>query len=333
MNNHKVSIIIPIYNVGNYIARCLESCINQTYKDIEIICINDCTTDDSAKYVTQMSGVDNRIRLIENAVNSGVFFTKDKGAKSAKGDFLLFLDGDDYLSINAIELLINKLSDNVDVVAGNINLISENNYEYIKNISWPIFNNVNNNDLLRMILELNKWYQHGMLIRKSVYDKIKFLPFEVRIREDAIIMLQICNYADRVVTVNEPVYFYLQRQSSALNHQKTTDERAIEDFKYASNASNLIDELQNISNEIKYLIRSELIKELSWTLNSKIILNENKVYISNLIKGHLLTSGMFKYIYKSNGIKSLIMYIGSFYCPEFWIWATKVNKRRLNIKT
>ena len=90
MNNHKVSIIIPIYNVGNYIARCLESCINQTYKDIEIICINDCSTDDSGKFVIQMLDTDNRIKLIENDENNGVFYTKDKGAKCAKGDFLFF---------------------------------------------------------------------------------------------------------------------------------------------------------------------------------------------------------------------------------------------------
>lgn len=330
MNNYKVSIIIPIYNVEKYISRCIESCINQTSTNIEIICVNDCSTDRSGKVVAQMLAADNRIQLIENSENCGVFFSKDKGAKCAKGDFLFFLDGDDYLPATTIENLLNKASDNVDIVAGNMEFVSEETNELVNISAWPTFKNLNPDEFLGFIIKLNRWSQCGMLIKKLIYDEIKFLPFNVRIREDAIIMLQICNYADRIVTVNETVYFYIQRQTSALHKHKTVDERAFEDFTYALKASEIIDKLSNISKVNEYLIRSELIRELSWTLKSKNILNKNKGHISNLIKRHLLTSGMFKYIFKNNGIKSLVMYIGSYFYPQFWIWATEVNKKRIN---
>lgn len=333
MNNFKVSIIIPIYNVEKYISSCIESCINQIYRNIEIICINDCSTDESGKIVAQMLDTDNRIKLIENLENCGVFFTKDKGAKCAKGDFLFFLDGDDYLPATTIENLLNKTSNNVDIVAGNMEFVSEDTNELLSISAWPAFKTLTKNEFLGFIIKLNRWSQCGMLIRKSIYDRIIFLPFDVKIREDALIMLQLCNYADRVVTINETVYFYIQRQSSALHKHKTVDERALEDFTYASKATQIIDKLSNISKVNEYLIRSELIKELSWTLNSRIILKENKGHISDLIKAHLLTRGMFKYIFKNNGIKSFAMYIASYFYPQFWIWATEVNKKRLYSKT
>ena len=323
--NNKVSIIIPVFNVENYILRCLDSCINQTYRNIEIICVNDCSTDESENEIIRMLNADNRIKLLKNSENSGVFFSKDKGAKCADGDFLFFLDGDDYLPTNSIENLLENLNDTVDIISGNMEFVSEKTFESINTLSWSIFGNLNNNDFLKMIIELNHWSQCGMLIRKSIYDKIKYLPFSVKIREDALIMMQLCNCVHKIVCIDETVYFYVQRQSSALHRQKNNDERAIEDFTYASEASKIIKELPNISKENEYLIRSELIKELSWTLKSKIVLKENQSFISNLIRGHLRTKGMFKFILKENGVKSLLMYIASYFYPRFWILARLFN--------
>lgn len=91
------SIIIPIYNVERFIARAIESAINQSYDNIEIICVDDKSTDNSVSIVKEFMANDERIKLICNERNLGTFATRNKGVLNASGEYLLFLDADDYL--------------------------------------------------------------------------------------------------------------------------------------------------------------------------------------------------------------------------------------------
>ena len=114
----KISVIIPIYNVEKYLVECLESVISQTLKEIEIICINDGSTDNSGKILDKYATKDNRIRVVHKE-NEGVGKTRNLGIKTALGEFVCFMDPDDLYPTNDIlEVLHNKAKENNVLIAG-----------------------------------------------------------------------------------------------------------------------------------------------------------------------------------------------------------------------
>ncbi len=104
----KISIIIPIYNAERHIGQCLDSVVNQTYKNLEIICINDGSTDDTASILNEYKEKDKRIILI-NQNNMGNSISRNIGLNKVTGKYLFFVDADDYLMLNIIEKLYNTI--------------------------------------------------------------------------------------------------------------------------------------------------------------------------------------------------------------------------------
>ncbi|EGN6604575.1 glycosyltransferase family 2 protein, partial [Campylobacter jejuni] len=102
----KISIILPTFNVEKYIARAIESCINQSFKDIEIIIVDDCGSDKSINIAKEYAKKEERIKIIHNEKNLGTFATRNNGVKHSNGEYLMFLDPDDYLELDACEKLI-----------------------------------------------------------------------------------------------------------------------------------------------------------------------------------------------------------------------------------
>ena len=111
-SNIKVSVIVPVYNVEDYICDAINSLINQTLKDIEIICVDDCSTDSSYELLTSFKKKDNRIKVLRNTKNTGVGYSRNKALKIAKGEYISFLDSDDWLENKSLEELYNKSSEN-----------------------------------------------------------------------------------------------------------------------------------------------------------------------------------------------------------------------------
>lgn len=104
-----ISIIIPVYNVQDYIARCLDSCINQTFSDIEILIVDDCGSDDSVQIAREYAARDSRIQIISNPRNLGTFNARLEGVKHASGVYVMFVDADDYLVSDACERVYAKV--------------------------------------------------------------------------------------------------------------------------------------------------------------------------------------------------------------------------------
>lgn len=104
----KVSIIIPVYNVEEYIDECLESCVKQTYKNIEIICVNDGSPDDSVKHIEKFRKKYKNILLI-NQDNAGVVVARNEGIKRASGEYIMFVDSDDYIDTDMVEKMVSEL--------------------------------------------------------------------------------------------------------------------------------------------------------------------------------------------------------------------------------
>ena len=110
----KYSVIVPVYNVEKYINECLSSLINQTYKNIEIVVINDGSSDNSLSLIEEYSRIDDRIRVIDQK-NMGLGYTRNVGIDNAVGDYILFVDSDDYISLNTCEEIEAVLSYNNEV--------------------------------------------------------------------------------------------------------------------------------------------------------------------------------------------------------------------------
>ena len=108
MNQKLISIVVPVYNVEEYLSRCLDSIINQTYKNIEIICVNDGSTDNSLKILTTYSELDYRIKIISQE-NQGLSEARNIGIKNSSGEYIGFIDSDDSIDEKYFEVLYNNL--------------------------------------------------------------------------------------------------------------------------------------------------------------------------------------------------------------------------------
>ena len=120
----KISVVIPVYNVEKYLQQCLDSIVNQTLEEIEIICVNDCSTDNSSKILEEYSAKDERIRIISKEKNEGPGPARNRGMEDLNGDYVSFIDSDDFIIQNtAYEKLYEfALKNHADMVSGNIKL-------------------------------------------------------------------------------------------------------------------------------------------------------------------------------------------------------------------
>ena len=136
----KISVIIPVYNIEKYLKNCLDSVINQTFSDIEIICINDGSTDNSLAILEQYARKDNRITII-NKPNGGLSSAWNKGLEVATAEYVTFVDSDDWIEQETYEIAYtNMLKNNVDYVCWSANPIFEYNNDAIKSKITQYYN-------------------------------------------------------------------------------------------------------------------------------------------------------------------------------------------------
>ncbi len=109
MNDKLVSVIIPVYNVEKYLSVCLDSVINQTYKNLEILCVNDASSDHSLTVLQMYAERDKRIKVLNNICNKGLAASRNTALKVAKGDYVIFFDSDDWLDLSTIEICVQKI--------------------------------------------------------------------------------------------------------------------------------------------------------------------------------------------------------------------------------
>ena len=108
----KISLIIPVYNVEQYLPECLDSCINQTLNEIEILCIDDCSKDGSVKIIKKYCKKDPRIKLISHDVNKGLGAARNTGIENARGEYIWFIDSDDFIDLNSCQLFYDNAHNN-----------------------------------------------------------------------------------------------------------------------------------------------------------------------------------------------------------------------------
>ena len=211
-----VSVIIPVYNVENYIRRCLNSVISQTWTDIEIICVNGGSTDNSLDILLEYIEKDERIIIVDQA-NQGVSVARNAGLKIAQGELIAFIDSDDWIHEQYFELLVNaQRQTNADCVVCGVMETSKENVNKILYDKDDI--KIMSNDLstafANIMTKTRIWgrvYKRALLCEHSFINGITFA-------EDTIFNLSVlCGRDDIVVScIHEKLYYYYFREESAI---------------------------------------------------------------------------------------------------------------------
>lgn len=214
----KFSIIIPIYNVEAYLRDCLDSVLSQTYTDWEAICVNDGSTDRSGAILTEYAATDNRI-IVKEQPNRGLSSARNTGLNSANGDYILFLDSDDWLAPDALAILSKNIQ-NQDVIcfSGQRYFDDEKRYAAADVLIAKTYDNgmayYNENALLTrdfaFVCVVLRCYKRCFLEESA-------LRFQVGLKhEDNLFTPQVCYYAKQVQIITDVLYFYRVRSRSIM---------------------------------------------------------------------------------------------------------------------
>lgn len=232
---NKVSIIVPVYNVEKYVSRCLESLISQTYKNIEIIIVNDGATDKSRSICEEYEKKDSRIKLI-NKENQGLGFARNTGLEYITGDYVLFVDSDDYVEKNLVEITYDLITKN------NCDFIRFHNYREELNTGNKIVRTtklieglydkkmLNQNILYPIIGVLPEQTGDdfiGMSVWRNLYktsiikeNNLKFVSEREFISEDVIFNINYFLLSNKAYVINTPLYHYIVNDSSLTSKYK-----------------------------------------------------------------------------------------------------------------
>ncbi len=218
----KISIIIPIYNAEKYIKRCIESVINQTYKNIEIIIINDGSTDDSINLINRYKNNDSRIIVI-NQKNSGVSIARNNGIKKSSGKYVMFVDIDDWLELTMVEEMVKTIkAQDVDVVRCNYFRNYEDNTQkkgffYDRDIIDKKLDKerIRSKILLQILNGKMPGYMWLLIIKKEVFQKLKPLNTDLAMMEDTIFYIDLLFNIDTLYIYNKYLYHYYCNFDSA----------------------------------------------------------------------------------------------------------------------
>lgn len=313
----KVSIIIPVYNVEKYLEKCLDSVINQTYKQIEIIIINDGSNDATLDIIKKYSKENKKIKYISQK-NSGQSIARNKGLSIATGDYIMFVDGDDYIDESMVEELIKPCLEDKEIE------ISFCDY-YLDNEGEKIFDYVikEKNIILKKAFVLSAPSPCLKLFKREILENFKF-PENI-IYEDLASIPILLAKSNKIFYVRKHLYYYRQHSNSTTRNMKYNSKKM--DIIKASQT--LIDsfkadkKLKEYKQEIEFLIIQHLVlmgglrfsrypKPKQKLKMIKQFINENKIDIKGNIYYHKLTKErkkLIKIILNANVIGCYIFFI------------------------
>ncbi|MBM6691186.1 glycosyltransferase [Fusobacterium mortiferum] len=219
----KISVVIPMYNVETYVRKCIESVLNQTYKNLEVIVVNDGSKDNSLKIVKEYI-FDKRLKIIDKE-NMGVSSARNRGIEEASGDYITFVDSDDYLDKNIYKNIVKKLKDE-DIVIFNFEYFN-NNGQKRKGIHLAEeYSYINKGEkFLKKISNVcwNKLYKYEYIKNKRFISGIIF--------EDIFWSIDTLLFCENVKFINEIGYYYREeRKGSIATSNKIKTKQAIEAY-------------------------------------------------------------------------------------------------------
>lgn len=246
----QITVTIPVYNVEKYILRCIESVINQTISDMEVIVVNDKTTDNSISIVKEIAKKDSRIRIIEHDENKGLMYARKTGYESASGEYVFFLDSDDSLPIDALEVLYKEaIRTDADFVAGRLTYITAKGKD---EKSYPCSLKYGTDRLSALKSTLLWEMPHtlcGKLFKRELFCNKAYNTLDHYTNgEDGLLYYQIMRHVKRVSCVNESVYNYYQNNQSSTQvvYSKNTIESILHLYEFRYKELKSIPELKSV---------------------------------------------------------------------------------------
>lgn len=309
--NSLISIIVPVYNVEKYINRCVDSILNQTYKNLEIILVDDGSTDYSGKICDEYEKKDRRIKVIHTE-NKGVGIARNQGLETCHGEYIMFVDPDDYLSKDAVQVLYDRVMiDSSDMAIGkHIDVYDDgskngNFCDFYDNVILSrneFFLNIHN-------YSVSVW---SKLYRKNILKDLKFPT--LKCGEDLCFFIQLIDYCNKISIVDKTIYYYFQNQKS-VTHCKS------ELVKY--------DELEALLSSARYLLNYGFIESAAKYFEKgicKALLFENKHIAISVFRNNF-DCILMKKLLKKQDIKTRFKWL-SLYSP--FIYRIAKHMKRWN---
>lgn len=217
--NELISVIVPVYNVEGYLEKCIQSITTQTYTNLEILVVDDGSTDTSPALCDELAETDTRIQVIHKK-NGGLSSARNSGIDAASGEYYVFVDSDDYIHPQMIEQLYSRLkADNSDLAICGIEPVDEDgNYKYagfdfvLSDDVWDetaFWNNFYGRNTVFCVVAWNKLYP------KALFSTIRFANGKTH--EDEFMLHNIVSQCKKISCVNQKLYYYLQRSDSIMN--------------------------------------------------------------------------------------------------------------------
>lgn len=213
----KISVVIPVYNVEEFLSACLDSIINQTYKNLEIICIEDCSTDNSAQILKEYKQKDSRIKIIYNKENKGLSAVRNIGIDNSNGEYIYFIDSDDWIDNDYIENLVNAAVDNNAEIVVNTNVTRIFNNNEIPHLGHKTYNDLENAFIdAPTAIQNIIWNTWTHLWKRGFLERAKARFPEGELIED--IYFQIITYlqTDKIYVIRKGQYHHLYNKNGIM---------------------------------------------------------------------------------------------------------------------
>ena len=280
----KLSIIVPVYNVENYLEDCLNSLCHQSLKELEIICVNDGSTDKSGKILKRFYKHDKRIIIVEQT-NSGLSIARNIGMKYATGEYITFLDSDDWVASDFYEILYNEAKKHdADIAVGNVLYYHNDRQMNFDFVSWHSFadNKKIISDCKDKKFILQSCAVWNKIYKRDLIDKNNLLFYDKKMVEDFPFNFMAIAVAQKIVCCPFAMLYYRQRQTSIM---RDPTKQLRNTWDVLDNYNTLLDDLerskiQNISyfkNQLYFFAIKNL---LAWS--EKISKKQRKLYVAEM---------------------------------------------------
>lgn len=298
MNNPLISIIIPIYNVEQYLEQCLDSIVNQTYQNIEVLLIDDGSSDTSAEICKKYSEKDSRVHFYSRE-HEGPAEVRNYGLKKAKGDYIGFADSDDYLDLSMYQQLyeISKKHD-ADISITNYAFF-ENDEVQSQNVTGKVFS-FDKEEILKLYIEENSEYMITpsvctKLFKKEIVSGLEFPKGRI-CAEDFLFVTQAFVKAEKITYLDKKLYFYRQHSGSTMHNVLLMERRIKDEIELYEKRVNVMEEYGN----------KELISSAECAMYKRMILRYGELIKSRAVNSEYMQS----------------------LCKQIFFWRKKINIKK-----
>lgn len=216
-----VSVIVPVYNVEEFLDQCLESIVGQTYQKLEIILIDDGSSDSCPQKCDIWAEKDSRVKVFHKK-NAGVGYARNDGLNMSKGSYITFVDSDDYLERDAIEIMVERMKqDQSDLVVAQCAKIYPKCTQSVVPYPWLLNGVITQSRAIQMMgaAQALPVYMWGKLYCRDIFDEIRFASLTCA--EDVYALPKILERCQRISLVEKVLYFYRQRSNSIVHNRGT----------------------------------------------------------------------------------------------------------------